>query len=227
MKKMTLVTSCDGVEANQPPASGLSFANQPSSQKANPSHRPRFSPPRRRAVPVLAGNLIALSFLLLACQDSTGEVIMDPTSGVSSSLSSGLDPNSRADMTLNTPTPPAEGPSPNQNQPHWQLTHWVEDTQTITLAPEAEISLDWEQGQMSGYGGCNRFRATYRLEGDRVIVDSIESTRRACKGLIMEQETLFFTALSQVSQVTLANNEQLILTYGEETTAGSLVFSPR
>jgi heat shock protein HslJ len=178
-------------------------------------------------VPELAGNLIALSFLLLACQDPTAEVVMNPTSGVSSNLSSGLDPISRADMTLNTPTPPAEGPSPSQNQPHWQLTHWVEDTQTVTLAPEAEISLDWEQRQMSGYGGCNRFRATYRLEGDRVIVDFIESTRRACKGLIMEQETRFFTVLSQVSQITLANNDQLTLTYGEETVAGSLVFSPR
>ena len=80
---------------------------------------------------------------------------------------------------------------------------------------------------MSGSGGCNQFGAAYRLEGDRVIVDPLQSTRRACKGPIMEQEARFFAVLQQVRQVTLENNQQLTLTYGEEPTAGSLVFSPR
>jgi heat shock protein HslJ len=43
----------------------------------------------------------------------------------------------------------------------------------------------------------------------------------------MEQEARFFAVLQQVRQVTLENNQQLTLTYGEEPTAGSLVFSPR
>lgn len=43
----------------------------------------------------------------------------------------------------------------------------------------------------------------------------------------MEQESRFFAALQQVGQATLANHQQITLTYGEGATAGSLVFSPR
>jgi len=208
------------------------------------SHRsPFLSTLGGRSVAVLAGNLIALSLLLSACQDSTAEVIMTPTPGASSSsqpgsspssepggsssLPSSPGPSSNPGVTSNAPTPPSESPAPDQNQPNWRLTRWVQNNQPVSLLPEVPISLDWQQGRVSGSGGCNQFGAAYRLEGDRVIVDPLQSTRRACKGPIMEQEARFFAVLQQVRQVTLENNQQLTLTYGEEPTAGSLVFSPR
>lgn len=231
------------------PGPDRGLAGQPGLNRARTDRhrRPRCSTLGGRSVAVLAGNLIALSLLLSACQDSTAEVVMTPTPdgssssqpgsspasepGVSSSLPSSAQPSSSAGpdaaVTANTPTPAGESPTPAQNQPNWRLTRWVQNNQPVTLVSEAEISLDWEQGRISGSGGCNRFGAAYRLEGDRVIVDPIQATRRGCDGPIMDQETRFFAALQQVRQVTLENKKQLTLTYGEGATAGSLVFSPR
>ena len=226
------------------------LAGQPGLNRARPaqSHRsPFLSTLGGRSVAVLAGNLIALNLLLFACQDSTAEVIMTPTPGASSSSQPGSSPSSEPGggsslpsspqpssspgpdvaVTTNTPTPPSESPAPDQNQPNWRLTRWVQNNQPVSLLPEVPISLDWQQGRVSGSGGCNQFGAAYRLEGDRVIVDPLQSTRRGCDGPIMDQETRFFAALQQVRQVTLENNQQLTLTYGEGSTAGSLVFSPR
>ncbi|ESA36525.1 hypothetical protein N836_07055 [Leptolyngbya sp. Heron Island J] len=172
-------------------------------------------------VAALAGNLFALSLFLASCQDSTSEVSVISDSDESHSIAS--------DSAMSSGIlqfPPEDLFALAQSQPNWRLTSWTQDGQAIALMPEVNISLNFEQTQISGTGGCNQYMTNYRVEGDRIIVDPLQATRRACDQPIMEQETMFFAALKGVHQVTLENNEQLTLTYGEEATTGSLIFSP-
>lgn len=141
------------------PGPDRGLAGQPGLNRARTDRhrRPRCSTLGGRSVAVLAGNLIALSLLLSACQDSTAEVVMTPTPdgssssqpgsspasepGVSSSLPSSAQPSSSAGpdaaVTSNTPTPSGEISSPAQNQPHWRLTRWVHlNWQGTTGEPE-------------------------------------------------------------------------------------------
>jgi len=56
-------------------------------------------------------------------------------------------------------------------------------------------------GDMNGNGGCNSFGGRYELNGQRLIIGPIMSTKKACPGSIMEQETAFFKALQSAHRI--------------------------
>ncbi|MFZ4640603.1 MAG: META domain-containing protein [Nodosilinea sp.] len=64
---------------------------------------------------------------------------------------------------------------------------------------------------MNGFGGCNQFGAAYHLVGDRVVVDPLRATQRACDGPIMDQEAKFLDALQKVNRISLKAGESLTL----------------
>ena len=51
------------------------------------------------------------------------------------------------------------------------------------------------KGEMNGNGGCNRFGGSYELNGQRLIIGPIMSTKKACIGPKMAEERAFFQAL--------------------------------
>jgi heat shock protein HslJ len=62
----------------------------------------------------------------------------------------------------------------------------------------AEFGVD---GSVAGSGGCNRYSAEYVLEGDRLAIGPLASTRKAClepKG-VGEQEVAYLAALARVA----------------------------
>lgn len=54
-------------------------------------------------------------------------------------------------------------------------------------------------GSVTGSAGCNRFRGTYRLEGERLSIGPLTTTRRACRQPVMEQEGAFVAALGRAT----------------------------
>ena len=54
-----------------------------------------------------------------------------------------------------------------------------------------------EDGQVSGTGGCNRMSGRAEIEGSRIAVGPIASTRMACAPAAMDQEQKFFAALER------------------------------
>lgn len=56
-------------------------------------------------------------------------------------------------------------------------------------------------GEMTGNGGCNNFGGSYKLNGERLIIGPIMSTKKACMGDVMQQETAFFQALQKAHRV--------------------------
>ena len=62
------------------------------------------------------------------------------------------------------------------------------------------LTLSFAGGTVSGSAGCNTFRGTYKVQGDRVAIGQLSTTRKACpdKGL-MKQESNFVAALERAA----------------------------
>lgn len=57
------------------------------------------------------------------------------------------------------------------------------------------------KGEISGSGGCNNFFGTYELNGERLIIGPLASTKKACIGPAMDVEREFFGALQDAFRV--------------------------
>ena len=77
----------------------------------------------------------------------------------------------------------------------------VLDGQEVPGVAEAKASIALtEDGNVQGYGGCNRFFGGYRLEGDRISFSPIASTRRYCEETMAVEDALF-VALGKVTRL--------------------------
>jgi heat shock protein HslJ len=86
--------------------------------------------------------------------------------------------------------------------------------------PETEITLDFNEGQVAGSAGCNRYFANYTVTAaGNLQIGPAGSTMMACPEEIMQQEGDFLAALGAAESFTL-NGETLTIHFGE----GDLVF---
>ncbi|MBO9513631.1 MAG: META domain-containing protein [Variovorax sp.] len=60
---------------------------------------------------------------------------------------------------------------------------------------DTTISMSFDDRVVRGFSGCNTFRAGYTVEGNRITVGPVATTRRACAPAVMEQERQFLAAL--------------------------------
>ncbi|MBJ7258181.1 MAG: META domain-containing protein [Chthoniobacterales bacterium] len=59
------------------------------------------------------------------------------------------------------------------------------------------ISLEFDaEGKIGGNGSCNRFGGTCKIDGDKIEVGPLRSTRRACEPNVMRQEHAFLQLLT-------------------------------
>ena len=58
-------------------------------------------------------------------------------------------------------------------------------------------------GSLSGNGGCNSYNSTYKVDGDKITIGPVSSTRMACEQDVMDQEQAYFAALANSSTFTL------------------------
>jgi heat shock protein HslJ len=62
------------------------------------------------------------------------------------------------------------------------------------------LSVSFKDGVVAGFAGCNRFRATYTAEADRIAIAPPAVTRMACSGDgVMQQEQAFLSALASAT----------------------------
>ena len=54
---------------------------------------------------------------------------------------------------------------------------------------------------VSGSAGCNDYNGPYTLDGDKVTIGPLATTRKACEQPVMDQETAFLTALQTPATV--------------------------
>jgi heat shock protein HslJ len=58
-------------------------------------------------------------------------------------------------------------------------------------------------GKLTGNGGCNTYNGTYTLDGDKITIGPLATTRMACEQAVMDQETAYLNALAKASTYTL------------------------
>jgi heat shock protein HslJ len=56
-----------------------------------------------------------------------------------------------------------------------------------------------EDGPLFGSGGCNRYRGQFTVDGARITIGPLATTRMACPGPVMEQEAQYLAALGRAT----------------------------
>lgn len=64
---------------------------------------------------------------------------------------------------------------------------------------DTTISMSFGDGIVKGFSGCNTFRASYSVDGKRIAVGPIATTRRTCADPVMQQERQFLAALQSTT----------------------------
>ena len=93
----------------------------------------------------------------------------------------------------------------------WQVKTFAGQT------PLADHAITFEfdnEGNIAGDGSCNRFGGSCKIEGDKIEVGPLRSTRRACETEIMQQEHKFLALLGAATTWAI-DGDELILTAPE------------
>ena len=79
----------------------------------------------------------------------------------------------------------------------WKVTSYNNNRQAVVgVLGDAEITLSFADGEVSGSAGCNNFHGTYVVEGDRIEFGPARTTRMTCEEPLMTQEQQFLAALA-------------------------------
>jgi heat shock protein HslJ len=74
--------------------------------------------------------------------------------------------------------------------------------------PGSRITVNFEDGQVSGNGGCNSYSGEYQVHGDRIEFGMLASTLMACADpAMMEQETIFMGALGDARSFEIVDGQ--------------------
>ena len=94
---------------------------------------------------------------------------------------------------------------------------WVLDGagSTPTIAADATVTLAVDSGRIAGRAPCNTYNAEFIVDGTRVEVGPIATTRRACEPGTNEAETAFLEALARVDAIAV-DGDRLTLTGGDD-----------
>lgn len=70
----------------------------------------------------------------------------------------------------------------------------------VSVVRGTTLTLSFANGTVSGSAGCNGFRGSYKLQGDRVAIGQLTTTRKACPGDgVMKQEANYVAALQNAA----------------------------
>jgi heat shock protein HslJ len=90
----------------------------------------------------------------------------------------------------------------------WQVKTFAGQT------PLADHPITFEfdnEGSVSGDASCNRFGGSCSIDGSKIEVGPLRSTRRACEPEIMQQEQKFLALLGAATAWTM-DGDELVLT---------------
>jgi heat shock protein HslJ len=109
---------------------------------------------------------------------------------------------------------------------NWKLLSWGNEKSPQTVLKETEISLQFQDDQISGSSGCNRYFASYTLKDEQLKFGVAGRTQMACPEEIMKQEDQFLSALQSSKTFTINSEGQLQITYKTDQESGVMIFTP-
>lgn len=95
----------------------------------------------------------------------------------------------------------------------WQIVK-IQGQATL---PDVAANLQFDGERVHGTAGCNRLMGGFKQEDAVLGFTNIATTRRACSGPLMQQESALIAALSQVSRHSFLPNGDLLLRSDSET----------
>ena len=104
-------------------------------------------------------------------------------------------------------------------------TEWLlEDLAGAGVIDNLQTTLRFDEtSRISGYGGCNRYRATAQLVADAgqeiemgFTVGAVASTRMMCPPAAMNQEARYFQALEKSQRIRLEGSFLLVYSEGSD-----------
>jgi len=68
-----------------------------------------------------------------------------------------------------------------------------------SLVKDTAITGRFDAGSLRGSAGCNRYTATYKVNGDGITIAPAATTRKMCPAPVMEQERNYLAALARAT----------------------------
>jgi heat shock protein HslJ len=144
-----------------------------------------------------------LSGTLMACVGPGGDVETAylPLLTAATSFTATADALTLYDAS-GTPTLIYSAGAANPLEGEWNVTGYNNGKEAV-VSPVSETTLTatFTGDQVSGSAGCNDYSGPYTLDGDKVAIGPLVTTRKACEQPSMDQETQFLTALQTPSTV--------------------------
>jgi heat shock protein HslJ len=126
-------------------------------------------------------------------------------------------------------------PSPNETatthtlaalqleRPTWKLTSLASETGMNNTLPDTTITATFENGNVTGFSGCNRYFGSYQLNKTQIKIGPIGSTLMYCTDPdgVMAQETSYHLLLLNVTSYAISNDK---LTLSDSLGNPQLVF---
>lgn len=102
----------------------------------------------------------------------------------------------------------------------WVLVSYLNAAgETVTALADREVTAEFgPDGRVAGNGGCNRYFASYTVDGGNLTIGQAGSTMMACEPVeIMEQEAAFLAALGSAAAWHVEGEQLHILNAADET----------
>ncbi len=105
----------------------------------------------------------------------------------------------------------------------WKLTSLATETGMINTLPNTTITATFDDANVTGSSGCNRYFGSYQLNKTEIKIGQIGSTLMFCVDPdgVMTQETTYLLLLTNVTSYAISNNE---LTLSDSLGNPQLVF---
>ncbi len=87
-------------------------------------------------------------------------------------------------------------PPPRLEGIRWEVTGYNNGRHAV-VGPKVgtRLTLMFQDGQVSGSSGCNRFHGAFEVDGKALSIGPLATTRMACEDAVMAQEREFLSAL--------------------------------
>lgn len=82
----------------------------------------------------------------------------------------------------------------------WQLTEYLGPAgNAVPVAAAVSASATFAAGTVSGNAGCNDYTGSFTVDGDKLTIGTVATTRKACGPAETAVETAYLAALSKVA----------------------------
>jgi heat shock protein HslJ len=95
---------------------------------------------------------------------------------------------------------------------------------------DTPVTISFQDGQISGSGGCNSYNGSFTLAEENpfgLSIGPVAATQKACPDPILNQETAYFSALEHASQWGYRVGRLAIYYSNDQNGFGTLLFTPQ